>query len=113
MQVIPLQTSECEMVDYTPGSAVSAGDVIVTSTTPRVAHRDIAANDLGALSASGGVYTCTGDAAIAVDKKVYWVDASNKVSEDANSGANKAFGVTVSACSGDTATCNVRHDPSA
>lgn len=101
------------MVDHTPSSAVTAGDVIVTSTTPRIAHLDIAANALGALAATGGIYEVTGDAAIAADKKVYWVNASDKVSEDANSGANKAFGVTVSACSGDGSTCNVRHDPSA
>jgi predicted RecA/RadA family phage recombinase len=97
--------------DYTAGATITAGDVIVTSVTPRVALHDIANGDLGALSVFGGIYECTGDAAIATDKKVYWVDASNKVSEDANSGANKAFGMTVSACSGDGSTCLVFHNP--
>ena len=97
------------MVDYTPGSAVTAGDVIVTSTTPRIAHLDIASGVLGALAAEGGVYEVTGDAAIAADKKVYWDDTNNKVTETSTS--NKVFGVTVTACSADAAKCLVRHDP--
>jgi predicted RecA/RadA family phage recombinase len=112
MQVV-FKSGSPEFVDHTPGSAVSAGDVVVTADTPRIAHRDIAANVLGSLAARGGVYSCTGDAVIAADKKVYWVNASNKVSEDDDSGANKAFGVTTSACSGDGSTCEVRHDPGA
>ena len=100
-----------DTVYYTPTVAVAAGDVIVTADTTRIAHIPIAANILGALGASGGVYQVAGDAAIAADKKVYWVDASNKVSETA--GANKVFGVTVTACTGNTALCHVRHDPSA
>ena len=99
------------MVDYTPGSAVTAGDVIVTADTVRIAHLDIASGALGALAAGGGVYSVPGDAAIAVDKKVYWNNSADKVTETAS--GNKVFGVTVSACSGDAALCNVRHDPSA
>lgn len=99
------------MVDHTPGSAVSAGQVVVTADTPRIAHLDIAANTLGALAAGGGVYEVAGDAAIAADKKVYWNNTANKVTETATS--NKVFGVTVTACTGDGALCQVRHDPSA
>lgn len=99
------------MVDHTPGADVSAGQVVVTGDTPRVAHLDIPANTLGALAAEGGVYLCTGDAAIAADKKVYWDDAANKVTTNAAAGANKPFGVTVTACSGAGATCWVRHAP--
>lgn len=99
------------MVDHTPGSAVTAGDVIVTADTPRIAHLDIAANALGALAACGGVYQCTGDAAIAADKKVYWDDTNNKVTETSTS--NKAFGYTVTACSADGSTCDVIHNPAA
>lgn len=100
-----------EMVNYTPSVAVVAGEVVVTSGTTRIAHLAIAAGILGALGATGGVYEVAGDAAIVADAKVYWVDATNKVTETA--GANKVFGVTVSACSGNGALCNVRHDPSA
>lgn len=99
------------MVDYTPGSDVDAGDVIVTGDTPRIAHLDIASGELGALGATGGIYECTGDAAIAADKKVYWDASAGKVTETAT--GHKVFGVTVTACSGDDSTCRVRHDPSA
>ena len=98
------------MVDFTPGAAVAVGDVIVTADTVRIAHRNIANGELSALAAEGGVYECVGGAAIAVDKKVYWNAAASKVTETAS--GNKVFGVTVSACSGDNATCLVRHDPS-
>jgi predicted RecA/RadA family phage recombinase len=97
--------------DYTAGATITAGDVIVTADTPRIALRDIANGDLGALSVVGGIYECTGDAAIAADKKVYWNNTDNKVTE--TSSGNKVFGRTVSACSADGATCNVYHDPSA
>ena len=100
------------MVDHTPsGAAVAAGTVVVTNDTPRVAHRDIADGALGALAGEGGVYLMTGDAAIAADKKVYWDAAAKKVTLTAST--NKIFGVTVTACSGNNATCLVRHDPSA
>lgn len=97
------------MADYTPSSAVTAGDVIVTSGTPRVAHRDIAASDLGALACMGGIYEATGNAAIAADVKVYWDNATGKMSTTA--GALKVFGVSVSACSADDATFLVLHNP--
>lgn len=99
------------MVDHTPSGAVAAGEVVVTADTPRVAHLDIAASTLGALAAEGGVYRMVGNAAIAADKKVYWDNTANKVTESAAAGANKAFGVTVTACTGDGAYCWVRHDP--
>ena len=76
------------MVDHTPGSGVTAGDVIVTGDTPRIAHRDIAANALGALASGGGVYDMTADAAIAADKKVYWNASASKVTETAGSNNN-------------------------
>ena len=113
MGAVVFKQGNPEYVDYTPTSAVAADTVIVTGDTPRVCNRILAANVLGAIAARGGVYQCTGDAAIAADKKVYWVAATAKVSESANSGGNKAFGVTVSLCSADNATCMVRHDPGA
>lgn len=99
------------MVDYTPGSAVTAGDVIVTNDTPRVAHADIAASTLGALASHDGVYKMTADGAIAADKKVYWNAAASKVTLTA--GSNKIFGVTVSAAAADGDAIYVRHDPAA
>lgn len=106
---------DARMVDYTPGSAVSAGDVVVTGDTPRVAHLDIAANELGALAAEGGIYempkATTSGSAIAADKKVYWDASAHVVTESSSS--NKVFGVTVSAGADSDATILVRHDPSA
>jgi predicted RecA/RadA family phage recombinase len=99
------------MVDHTPTVAIAAGTVVVTADTPRIAHLDIPANTLGALAAVGGVYQCVGDAAIAADKKVYWDNTNNKVTETA--AGNKVFGVTVTACAANNGYCQVRHDPAA
>lgn len=99
-----------EMVDYTPsGADVSAGQVVVTNDTPRIAHRDIADGDLGALAARGGVYKCTADGAIGADKKVYWDNTNNKVTLTSTS--NKGFGVTVEASAADGDEIEVLHDP--
>lgn len=101
------------VADYTPGSAVTAGDVIVLNDRTYVARADIAASALGALDCGGGVYQCTGDAAITAGKKVYWDNANDKVTETAM--GNKVFGYVApgSSCSGDGATVDVVHDPSA
>lgn len=101
------------MVDYTAGSDIAAGAVVLTGDTPRVAHRPIANGDLGALAAEGGVYEMVGDALIAADQVVYWDVSTSKVSESDDSGTNVVFGFTVSACSADAATCLVRHAPQA
>jgi len=103
------------MVDHTPSSAVTGGDVVVTADTPRIAHNDISANALGALAAEGGVYsvpTATGSgSAIAADTKVYWNAGSSVVTTTA--GSNKVFGVTVEANTDDDSRIDVRHDPGA
>jgi predicted RecA/RadA family phage recombinase len=97
------------MVDYTPTSAVTAGDVILQGVVPMVAHKDIAANKLGSLASRGGVYRLTPAAAIAVGKTVWWDVAAKKVTETATSNAH--FGYTVIASfSGDTLV-DVQHSP--
>ena len=52
------------MIDYTPVADVSAGDMIALGTKTLVAHTDIPADELGALSYPGGqsVYKVTLDA---------------------------------------------------
>lgn len=99
--------------DYTPGSAVTAGDVIVLENRVYVSRADIAANAKGSLDVCGGVYECTGDAAITAGKKVYWDDTNDKVTETA--GSNKVFGYVApgSSASGNGAAVDVVHDPSA
>jgi predicted RecA/RadA family phage recombinase len=111
MATVNFRYGEPNMVAYTPGADVKAGDVIVTNLTPRVAHVDIPNGTVGALAAEGGIYSCAGDAAIAADKKVYWNATNKQVTETA--AGNTVFGVTVTACSGAAAFCDVRHDPSA
>ena len=87
------------MVDHTPGSDVSAGDVVVVGDETMVAHLDIASGRPGSLSPVGGVYempkAAGGSTAIAAGKRVYW-DATNHV-VTVTSTDNKKFGVTVKA----------------
>lgn len=101
------------MVDYTPGSAVTGGTVVVVGDQPLVAHRDIAASEQGALAAGGGVYECVADAAISTGKKVYWDDTNNKVTETSTS--NKVFGYVTdgTSASADGDSVNVLHRPEA
>lgn len=67
-------------VDYTPGSAVTAGDVVFQNDLAGVAPSDIAASVLGSLQVTG-VHRVTktggGGITFAVGDKVYWDDANN------------------------------------
>ena len=66
---------EGEKLDYTPGSAVAAGDVVTVGSLVCVADSAIAANALGAVH-SRGVFSCpkpTGAGTnYAQGSKVYW-----------------------------------------
>jgi len=100
------------MVDYTPGSAVDAGDVIVVGDEIRIAHVDIPANTLGALAAGGGVYRFAKAAgtskAIAAGKRVYWDASGEVVTETAST--HKIAGRTVAATGDDDTEVDVIHD---
>ncbi len=91
-------------VDYTPVSAVSAGDVVVQTDLVGVAINDIAANKKGALvidaviKAPKSAGTST---AIAAGEIVYW-DADNSVVTE-TAGSSAAMGITVAAAT-DSAT---------
>jgi predicted RecA/RadA family phage recombinase len=101
------------MVDYTPGSAVSAGDVIVIGAEIRIAHVDIAANALGALAIGYGVYTMpkssAGSSAIADGAVVYWDPATHQITTTA--GSLKKLGTTVGASLDADTTQKVLHIP--
>jgi len=104
------------MVDHTPSSDVTGGDVVVTGDVPYIAHNDIDADRLGALAAEGGVYECPkasgSGTAIAGGKKVYW-DAGNDQATESSSG-NKVLGYTTEEGSTDDDTkVNVVHAPRA
>lgn len=67
-----------ESINFTPETAVAAGDLVIQNDLVGVAKLDIPAGTLGAL-AVGGVYEFPkGSAAVAFGKKAYW-DATNGV----------------------------------
>ena len=102
---------EGRTVDYTPGSDVTGGDVIVQNTLVGVALSDITSGDKGALAVEGvfdfpkatGVGT-----AIAAGKAVYWDVADVKAKEDDETGANMLIGKTVAAAGVDDTTVRVK-----
>ena len=98
-----------DSIDYTPGAAVQAGDVIVQGDLIGVAKRDIAANSLGALAVRGvfDFPKATGaSTAIASGASVYW-NAGSGVATTTASG-NKLIGKTVRAAADADATVRVR-----
>ena len=100
-----------DSIDYTPGSAVSAGAVVVQGDLVGVAKLDIAANKLGALAVAG-VFDFPKAAgqgkAIAVGAKVYWDVADQVAKTDDETGANKLIGKTVRAAGDNDTTVRVR-----
>lgn len=64
------------MVDHTPGSAVAAGEAVIIDNLAYIAHLDIAASELGALAAGGGIYDCEAFGTVADGEKVYLDSAS-------------------------------------
>ncbi|MEO2031494.1 MAG: DUF2190 family protein [Planctomycetaceae bacterium] len=98
-------------VDYTPGTAVAAGDVIVQTDLIGVARLDIEANQLGALAVEG-VFdfpkATGGSTAIPAGAIVYWDVGDSEAKEDSESGANKLLGKTVAAAGDNDASVRVR-----
>lgn len=94
-------------MNHIAGANIEAGDVVIVGGLVGIATRPILSGKLGGLNISGGTYKVKGDAAIAAGVDVYWVVASGKVT--ATAGANKYFGTTVSACSGDGVLFEVAH----
>ena len=98
-------------VNYTPGSAVAAGDVVVQEDLIGIARTPIAANALGSLAVAGvfDLPKATGEStAIAAGVSVYWDVADSEAKADSESGANKLIGKVVKAAGDDDATVRVR-----
>jgi predicted RecA/RadA family phage recombinase len=74
-------------VDYTPGSAVSAGAVVVTNGHVRVAKRDIAAAALGALATVGLFDFAKDSSNISDGNALYWNATGDPVGGTAGTGA--------------------------
>ena len=100
-----------DAIDYTPGSAVSAGDVVVQGDLIGITKLDIAADALGALAVKG-VFdfpkATGGGSAITAGAKVYWDAGDSEAKEDAEAGANKYLGKVVTAATDDDTTVRVR-----
>ena len=102
---------DANAIDYTPGSDVSAGDVVVQGELVGVAKTPIAANALGALAVTGvfdSPKTTGVGEAITVGSKVYWDVADQVAKTDDESGANVFLGKTIKAADDDDATVRVR-----
>lgn len=100
-------------IDYTPGSAVAAGDVVVQGELVGVAKMDIAAGQLGALAIEG-VFdfpkpTGAGTDA-AVGTLMYWDVADGNAQETADTGTNKLIGKLVKACTTTDTLCRIKLD---
>ncbi|HPD31736.1 MAG TPA: DUF2190 family protein [Phycisphaerae bacterium] len=94
-------------IDYTPGSAVTAGAVVIQGELVGVAKVDIPANTLGALAVDGifDFPKATGSA-ISVGALCYW-DATNQRATTTASG-NKLIGKCVKAAADTDTTVRVR-----
>ena len=98
-------------IDYTPGSAVTAGDVVVQGELVGVAKVDIAANALGALAVTGvfDFPKATGaGSAITAGANCYWDVAEAVAKTDSETGANKLIGKCVKAAVDADATVRIR-----
>lgn len=74
-------------VNYTPGSAVTGGDVVVVGNRALVAKSDIAASALGALATEGIFKVPKTTAAWTVGLPVYWYAAGDPDGGTAGTGA--------------------------
>ena len=102
---------EGNAVDYTPGSDVAAGAVVVQGDLVGVARTPIAAGMPGSLAVTGvfDFPKATGaGSGIAVGAKVYWDVADQEAKTDDETGANKLLGKTVQAAADADTTVRVR-----
>lgn len=82
------------MCDYTAGTDVTEGDVIVIGTQCFIAHRPIAAGEKGALAAGGGVYSIASNGSLDSGGLIaYWDESESEVTSTATD--NTRIGVTV------------------
>ena len=98
-------------LDYTPGSDLSAGDVVAQNELVGVAKQDIPANTLGSLSVSGvfDFPKATGaSTAIAEGLDVYWDAGATEATTDSATGTNKFIGRSIAAASDSDAAVRIR-----
>ncbi len=98
-------------IDYTPGAAVAAGDVVVQGELVGVAKTPIAASALGSLAVDGVfdfAKATGGGTAITAGATVYWDDTNNQATTSSGAGANKLIGKCIKASADADATVRVR-----
>ena len=100
-----------DSIDYTPGAAVAAGDVVVQGDLIAIAKLDIAAGQLGALATVGvfDVPKATGAGTdITAGAKLWWNATNSRVEKTDGSGAHKYLGKAVRAALTTDATVRIR-----
>ena len=85
MQAIFRKTGKT--VDHTPSSAIAAGTVTLIGPLVGVAERDIAANELGALTIEGVFDVVMAAVTITAGDEMYWDADGNPVGGEAGTGA--------------------------
>jgi len=103
--------NEGDTIDYTPGSAVLEGAVVVQEEMVGVAVRAIAAGALGALRVKGVLdFPKTAATAYTAGKLAYWDAADQDAQEDSDTGTNKLIGKVVTDAAEADATVRIRMD---
>lgn len=91
--------SAAPTVDYTPSSAVTAGDVVLLNDLVTVSPRDIAANALGAVAYQGAWELPKGSDTINQGDQVYWTGTAITTTSSGNTPAGKAYAAAASGAS--------------
>jgi len=99
-----------DLIDYTPGSAVAAGDVVMLADLFTIAPRPIAANKLGAVAVEGVfvVAKATGTgSAISQGSIVYWDGTASNITPTGSVTGAKRAGKAAAAASAADSTVRV------
>lgn len=95
-----------EFIDYTPGTAVAAGDVVVVTDRVFVAPLAIAANNVGSLQTCGvwKLAKKSGEA-FTQGQKIYWDDTNDELTSTAST--HKVAGYAAKAAASADTTAEV------
>lgn len=111
MSAIATYVNEGDSIDYTPGSDVTAGDVIDLGNFVGIATSDIASGVLGSLVVEGVFDVNKYDSeAITLGAPVYW-DAGTSTATGTSGYSEAVMGVCVKAADASDATVRVRISP--
>lgn len=96
-----------DSIDYTPGGALAAGDVVVQGDLVGVTKRPLAAGELGSLSVDG-VFDFAKNTGVSftVGQILYWDDTANQATATAT--GNKQIGKCVKAAGTNDTTVRIR-----